>query len=317
MHQHDCMKRRLLYAASQAYEPELETMGRTVGWSERPITVTREVEGRPIDLALVGPVDEGVVVAFRGSLPPFFAGRHDGWRVLLDWLADDLALCVEERTYPGGVHLGFAEAMQRLWHDADGLPGVRRAVQHFLDAGTPRHLFVTGHGKGGALANLFACRAAGLADWRDMGISVATIAAARVGDGAFARAYAKSRIVCLRYEVPGDPIPHLPPSAKGPAWALALARAAFPLLETQDYHSVGVAMAAPEATGGVTARLRQLDATIRSGVLDWNALTPSLVAAHAICPKSGYDRLICSGETDGCSHGETAPSRTGGWKNAA
>jgi len=317
MHQHDCMKRRLLYAASQAYEPELETMGRTVGWTERPITVTRQVQGRAIDLALVGPVAEGVVVAFRGSLPPFFAGRHDGWAVLLDWLADGLAQCVEDRAYPGGVHLGFADAMQRLWHDADGLPGVRRAVQHFLDAGTPRHLFVTGHGKGGALANLFAWRAAGVADWRDMGVSVATVAAARVGDAAFARAYARSRIVCLRYELPGDPVPHLPPSPKGPTWALALARAAFPLLEPQDYHPVGVAMPAPEEAGGLTARLHQLAATIRSGVLDWSALTPSLVAAHAICPKSGYDRLICSGEPQRCSHGEAAPRPPRDWRRAA
>jgi len=317
MHQHDCMKRRLLYAASQAYEPELETMGRTVGWTGRPIVVTREMQGRTIDLALVGPVAEGVVIAFRGALPPFFAGRHDGWAVLLDWLADDLALCIEDRNYPGGVHLGFAEAMQRLWHDAEGAPGVRRAVQYFLDAGAPRHLFVSGHGKGGALANLFAWRASTLAGWRDMGVSVATIAAARVGDGAFARAYARSRIVCLRYELPGDPVPHFPPSPKGPAWALALARSAFPLLEPSDYQPVGVAMTLPEDAGGLAARLHQLAATIRSGVLDWSALTPSLVAAHAICPKSGYDRLICSGEADRCSHGETARPRGGDWRNAA
>jgi hypothetical protein len=316
MHQHDCMKRRLLYAASQAYEPELETMGRTVGWSDRPIVVKREVRGRTIDLALVGPVDDGVVIAFRGSLAPFFSGRHDGWAVLLDWLGDGRALCVEHRGYPGGVHLGFAEATERLWRDMGDLPGVRRAVQHFLDAGAERHLFVTGHSKGGALANLFAWRAASEPEWHDMGVSVATLGAARVGNATFARAYAQSRIVCLRYEVPGDPVPHLPPSPRSPGWALALGRLAFPPLEPLDYHPVGVAISAREEAGGIAARLREFAATIRTGALGLNALTPGLIAAHAICPNSGYDRLICTGEPDRCTHGEPH-AKDAGWERAA
>ena len=37
------------------------------------------------------------------------------------------------------------------------------------------------------------------------------------------------------------------------------------------------------------------------------ALTPAILSAHAICPGSGYDRLICDGEAV-CDHGQ-APKR--------
>lgn len=106
-----CMKRRLLYASSQAYQPRMEVHARSVGWIEPPIVVRREglIGHRTIDLALVGRVAEGVVIAFRGTLPPFFAGDNDGWSVLLDWLNDTMSLCIETADYPGGVHMGFAE----------------------------------------------------------------------------------------------------------------------------------------------------------------------------------------------------------------
>lgn len=200
---HDCMKRRLLYASSQAYQPNPEPPHRRVGWIEPPIVIRREtgLGHRPIDQALVGRVREGVVIAFRGSLPPLFSG-HDGWAVLLDWLNDSLSMCIEDSHYPGGVHLGFAESMGRLWDDWAGTPGVASAVAALLersarDDRAGRHLFLTGHSKGGALANLAAWRVSAVAPWRDIPISVATIAAARAGNGAFARAYAATRIACL------------------------------------------------------------------------------------------------------------------------
>uniref|UniRef100_UPI0013D10E0C lipase family protein n=1 Tax=Klebsiella pneumoniae TaxID=573 RepID=UPI0013D10E0C len=67
--------------------------------------------------------------------------------------------------YGGGVHFGFAESMHRLWHDAGSGPGVRTAIQAMLDQSlldrkARAHLFVTGHSKGGALANLAAMRSA-------------------------------------------------------------------------------------------------------------------------------------------------------------
>ncbi len=161
---------------------------------------------------------DGVVVAFRGSLPIAIDSEQDGWAVLLDWLNDGLAVCIETADYPGGVHLGFADLMRRLWSDAEGSPGVLSLVRGLLvrnamDGRAGRHLFLTGHSKGGALANLAAWRASQMPEWTDMPVSVATIAAARAGNGAFARDYATTRIACLRY---GDT---LRSGAAPPAWA--------------------------------------------------------------------------------------------------
>ncbi|WP_431469586.1 lipase family protein [Sphingosinithalassobacter sp. LHW66-3] len=300
----DCMKRRLLYAASQAYHPQMETVRRSVGWTAPPLVVQRRIElwQQPIDLALVGAVPDGVIVAFRGSLPPFFGGRHDGWTVLLDWLNGGLSVCRADPDYCGaGVHWGFAESMARLWNDSDEGPGVKSAVQTLLDRGARRHLFVTGHSKGGALANLAAYRAARLAGWRDMPISVATIASARAGNAAFAKAYAAERIACLRYELPGDPIPHLPIGPASPRWARQLARQVWPGLADSDYHSVGERVA-PADGSGVNPR----DWRTALAGINLARFTPSAIASHAICPDSGYDRLICLGET-GCTHGAAPP----------
>jgi hypothetical protein len=307
---HDCMKRRLLYASSQAYQPMMETMGRTVGWIGRPIVIQREaaLAHRTIDAALVGRVEEGVVVAFRGTLPPFFGGRHDGWTVLLDWLNDSMSVCVDRPEYGGGVHLGFAESMRRLWDDSDGQPGVRSAIQIMLDRGARRHLFVTGHSKGGALANLCAYRASRLDEWRDMAVSVATIAAARAGNAAFAESYAATRIVCLRYEIPHDLVPHLPPGPHTPAWVHGVARQIWPRLATTNYHPVGTRV----STGAVQHKpwhgarpRRRLTSLLGRARMRLDAITPHILTAHAICPKSGYDQLICTGED--CDHGVRKP----------
>lgn len=304
-----CMKRRLLYAASQAYQPRMEVAHRPVGWLEPPLVIRREVAlgHRTIDQAIVGRVPEGVVVAFRGTLAPFFGSGHDGWSVLLDWLNDSLSLCVSAPEYGGGVHLGFADSTRRLWEDADGTPGVREAVQRMLDQSlldrrARRHLFVTGHSKGGALANLAAMRAAGAHEWRDMPVSVATIAAARAGNADFARAYAATRIACLRYEMAHDLIPHLPPGPRTPDWIRALVHPLAPRLASFDYHPVGLQVSGhgPAHQPWTNSRRRRPRLFDRRG-LSLAALMPSVLAAHAICPDSGYDRLVCTGEH--CAHG--------------
>jgi len=313
------MKRRLLYASSQAYQPAMHVQGRGVGWIEAPFVVRRETAlgGREIDQAIVGRTPEGVVVAFRGSLPPFFGGGHDGWDVVLDWLNDALSLCLEDSNYGGGVHFGFSESMRRLWNDAGSGPGVRTAIQAMLDQSlldrrARRHLFVTGHSKGGALANLAAMRAVQAKEWADLPVSVATIAAARAGNAEFAASYERTRIACLRYEMPGDIVPHLPLSPATPGWARKIAKGVFPKLALADYRPVGVLVSPPvmpkagyQAWVGSRRPVRRLLDRRGSGL---DALAPAILSAHAICPGSGYDRLICEGEVSACDHGE-APAR--------
>lgn len=69
-------------------------------------------------------------------------------------------------------------------------------------------LYVTGHSKGGAMANIAATRfvAAGIKPY------VCTFEAARAGDPAFAEGYAKLVANAVRYEFQDDIVPHLPPS---------------------------------------------------------------------------------------------------------
>jgi hypothetical protein len=314
MPMHDCMKRRLLYASSQAYQPAMLVQGRGVGWIEAPFVVRRETAlgQREIDQALVGRTAEGVVVAFRGSLPPFFGSAHDGWDVVLDWLNDAFSLCIEDSHYGGGVHFGFAESMRRLWSDAGSGPGVRTAIQAMLDQSlldrkARRHIFVTGHSKGGALANLAAVRAASVGEWSDVPLSVATIAAARAGNADFAASYENSRIACLRYEMPGDVVPHLPLSPNTPGWARKIAKGVFPKLAAADYRPVGLLVTPPPAPrGGHQAwagSRRPVKRLLDRRGIGLEALTPAILTAHAICPGSGYDRLICDGEAL-CDHGE-------------
>ncbi|WP_332804255.1 lipase family protein [Sphingomonas sp. RT2P30] len=308
-----CMKRRLLYACAEAYEPEGVPVARAVGWLEAPIVIRRTSEiGRSLtDQALVGRVREGVVVAIRGSLTPFAGGGQDRLAVLLDWLNDSLSICIEVPHYGGGVHLGFADAMSRLWDDAgeecDASPGIGSAIQTLLDRsatdGAARpHLFVTGHSKGGALANLAAYRAARLLAWRAVPISVATIAAPRVGNAAFARAYAAERIACLRYEISADIVPQLPPGPQTPPWLSALARRLIPRLAPGDYHPVGLRVGSERTDGsGATAWIVQLARALSLDGVAPVLGSPAALAAHTISPHSLYDRLVCTGEAH-CAH---------------
>ncbi|NML06709.1 lipase family protein [Sphingomonas sp. G-3-2-10] len=310
---HDCMKRRLLYAASQTYQPRMEVEQRRVGWIEPPMVIGRQtpVTHREIDLALVGRVKEGVVVAFRGSLPPYIgsSSAEDGWAVVLDWLNDGLSVCVQDPAYPGGVHLGFADSIRRLWEDADGAPGVGSAIRMQLERGAREHLFLTGHSKGGALANLAAYRAATTGAWGAIPVSALTIAAARAGNGSFARAYAATRIACLRYEMPSDLVPHLPPGPETPAWVNGIVGALVPGLAAQDYHPVGMkvterpGMAAKHKRWAGSRRKSMLAGLLGRRGIGLGVLAPGVVTAHAICPDSGYDQLICTGEGD-CHHGK-------------
>ena len=304
-----CMKRRLLHASAQAYQALTPDSQNAVGWLEPPVVVRRnaEIGRRTIDLALVGRVREGVVVAIRGSLPPFPRNGQDGFAVLLDWLNDSLSLCIEAPEYGGGVHLGFADSTYRLWEDADGQPGIRRAIQMMLDvnrfdrAARP-HLFLTGHSKGGALANLAAMRAARLDQWRAMPISVATIAAPRAGNAAFARAYAAERIDCLRYEISSDIVPHLPPGPQTPRWLRRMAHDLVPRLALSDYHAVGVRVSGERGDRAwAGAWLAYLAGLFSRDGIRLMLRSPSALAAHAISPQSTYDRLICRGEVD-CTH---------------
>jgi len=195
----DC---RLLSASSCAYNID-RTGGFTppqpyfgaAGFQPDPIAIVGGPDN--INACLVGKNGDGVIVAFRGTLVPDI---HD-LPSLLDWMQDFDAIPLSIDGMPGKIHTGFWRGLETIWD------GVLAAVQPLLTTPSGKlPLYVTGHSKGGGLAQLAAMRfqLAGMSPQR-----VCTFASPRVGDQAFAAAY-DAAIVGIRYEYTDDIVPHLP-----------------------------------------------------------------------------------------------------------
>src|SRR3984957_5039208 len=197
---------RLLGAAQQAYE--VVAAGPTpnspatpapppsslVGWLAPPAALVAGDD--QINAALVGQPASEIIVAYRGT-EPFDSLDHQ--RMVMDWLTDLDAPLINSPNVPGSVHQGFSHGCDQLW------AWVLAQVQAQPTKTKP--LYVTGHSKGGALADIAAVKfvAAGLTPF------VCTFEGARAGDQAFADGYAKLVLHSTRYEYQGDIVPHLPP----------------------------------------------------------------------------------------------------------
>jgi hypothetical protein len=197
---------RLLCAARHAYD--ITASGDVAGTSDSArIGFIDAIEGFAvgidrIDAGLVGETAEAIIVAFRGTLP---ADSPDHAQAILDWADDCDALLVADPGVPGCVHQGFLGALTALW------PGIEPAVKARSAASPSKPVYLTGHSKGGPLANLAAMR---LRSALPAGtpILVATFAGVRPGDPAFAAAYDAAIPHSARYEFADDIVPHLPPS---------------------------------------------------------------------------------------------------------
>jgi hypothetical protein len=70
-----CLRRHLLYASVQAYHP------RSPSYSSAPprwLAPPLEIDAPRIDFALAGRFAEGIVIAFRGTLPPLDPAQTPG-----------------------------------------------------------------------------------------------------------------------------------------------------------------------------------------------------------------------------------------------
>jgi hypothetical protein len=284
-----CIKRRLLFACRQTYKDAPPGKGTPVGWESAPWAFT---SGRDdIDHVLVGRVPEGIVVAFRGTLAPF-SDSTPAQRAARDWINNIEFLARDNPTYPGRVHAGFARSVNGLW------PSIKQAIRDLIRPGVPNTLYITGHSKGGALANLAAWRALGT-EGLDPPIRVFTIAAARAGNEDFRTAYhAHGGIRCLRYEAARDVVPLVPLGGDTPRWAKPLIRAVWGPLGDNHYVSVGKRVPASAGVLAVFgANLRALGPRSLGG-----DFLRELAAAHSIDSGTEYDTLVCDGEP-GCTHG--------------
>jgi triacylglycerol lipase len=151
--------------------------------------------------------DDVVLVSFRGTRP------DDP----LDWATDLRVMCDTGKSWDGTrVHEGFSAALDSIWSTGTtrGSEGLYDVVRSRLmeDGHLSRHLWLTGHSLGGALALL--------ASWRfaSKGLPVSGVSvygSPRVGDEAFAARYdqllGKER--CQRFIYNRDLVPRLPPRA--------------------------------------------------------------------------------------------------------
>jgi hypothetical protein len=252
------------------------------GFLQPPATFVGGFEA--IDACLAGTIPDGVVLAFRGTLP-FDIQRHP---TLVDWLNDFNANPIAAAGIPGFVHPGFLGAVNALWDRA--LAEVTRQ-QAGAAAGQP--LLITGHSKGGAMAPLAA--------WQyhsatQLPVKVVGFAAAKTGDRTFRDEYNET-IDHTRYEYADDIVPHLPPSSGGfldVLSSLPIIGARYSGLQRFDYERVGV--------------LRFIDS---SGTIEDDSLTlpaeralslvrliarqrfNQIAADHSILCGSGYMTAVC------------------------
>jgi hypothetical protein len=287
-----CIRRRLLFACRQTYADDPPPAGTAVGWRAPPLFLTAGPNG--IDRALIGRVDEGVVLAFRGTLAPFVEDSHGSGQVALDWINNVEFLPRENRLYPGQVHAGFASSVERLWSQ------IVAAIEVLVAHGAPNRLYISGHSKGGALAALAGWRALSIAGLREP-VRVCTIAAARSGNEDFRTAYqAHGGISCRRYESPLDIVPFVPPGTDTPGWGKLIIRRLWQHLGDENYVPVGTRVLARPTLGDAFAAARRYLGGLGIGPLRRNYL-PLLASAHDISSGSGYDALICDGDP-GCAH---------------
>jgi hypothetical protein len=202
---------RLLCAAQQTYR--INTSGTVpaspltpapppsslVGWKEPPQCCVSGDDG--ISAVMVGETGDEtngeVIVAYRGT-EPFDSLDHE--RMLLDWIDDFMVPLVNAPNIPGSVHYGYSHGVNELW---SWLEGQLKTLPT-----TKKPLYVTGHSKGGGMANIAAVKLVA-ADYTPY---VCTFEAARCGDPAFADGFNAQVKHATRYEYQDDIVPFLPPS---------------------------------------------------------------------------------------------------------
>jgi hypothetical protein len=199
-----------------------------IGFGSSPVVLVAGEDD--IDACLIGTTPQGVIVAFRGTIPPDI---HDQ-QSLLDWFSDLTDEPIAVPGIPGKIHEGFWEGLNALWE-----PMVAEIKKQMNGAGKPLPLYITGHSKGGAMSSLAAYRLK-----VEVGIAPAavyTYAAPHPGDTAFAEQYQQTILNHVRYEYGNDIVPHLVPDA-----TFIDAMAAIPDIgrffkgmEQWDYYPVG------------------------------------------------------------------------------
>ena len=284
---------RLLCAAQQAYEiqvtgpapasPPTPTPRPSdlVLWYGVPQCEAVDDGPRGINAGLVGrTVNNETIVAFRGT-EPFNSLDHE--RMVLDWIQNFLLIPLgPSPDVVGSVHQGFSHAVDGLW---DWL------LQQLGPPNPARPLYVTGHSKGGAMANIAAVKLA-VHGYTPL---VCTFEAARAGDVDFAADFNAKVVNATRWEFQNDIVPLLPPTdallqyVKQLSFLTWLASAAIPSyvpvgdLRFIDWQN-NVVGDTPKLQAQRAAHLmEELDKLNCGQVIDDHSIAPGSGAAAVIC----------------------------------
>jgi hypothetical protein len=240
-----------------------------------------------IDACLVGTTDQGVVLAFRGTVPPNIRNQES----MLDWISDLTDNPIAAPGILGKVHEGFWQGLSSLWE-----PMVKEIKQQMNAGGKALPLYITGHSKGGAMSSLAALRLKVEEDINPA--AVYTYAAAHPGDTTFASQYQLEIPNHIRYEYGNDIVPHIVPDA---AFIDAIAHIPelgkfFKGMETWDYTHVGTLQFIDWNKKAIVGdppylqmeRLARLVGAIAECQFE------AIVAAHSASCGGGYMGGVCS-----------------------
>jgi hypothetical protein len=237
-----------------------------------------------INACLVGTAADGVVVAFRGTLPFDLSSPPAD----LDWIDDFDQDPTPSVDFPGPVHEGFLGSLATLWD------GVVAAVERLrVGSLAAQPVLITGHSKGGAMAALAAWK---LQMGRKIPVKVVTFASAKAGDLAFVNAY-NAQIDHTRYEYGDDIVPHLPPSNGVILDALEMLAASGAVvadLQRFDYVQAGVLRYITKSNqivpdSGLLPLKRHVGLALE--ILEFRF--DAIVQAHSIVCGSGYMTAVC------------------------
>lgn len=267
---------RLLCACELAYQSDQSIYRDGVGFQSPPAFCSSGSNA-----CLIGKNQDGIIVAFRGTLPIDDRTKPFSTR-LLDWCVDFDAVLVKDKNLPGLVHAGFDDAVNSLWQ------WIVSTVQR-LDASS---IYFTGHSKGGAMAALATMR------WLHEFFkipNVVTFGSARPGDVDFATEFQANIVTCRRWENRNDIVPYLPPSLP---FSSLLVKASEHLFDELDYRSVG-SLSYIDGRGEITTPTSMAAAAVleseRLADLGKMFLTVDLddiLEDHYIDLGSGYQRAI-------------------------
>jgi len=210
---------RMLAAANAAYlidgngnftppSPGTNPIYDAVGWTGTPTAIvgTSGLDNQDLNACLVGTSGDGVVVAFRGTLP---LTTPPTFEEIMDWLQDFLVgPCTDStiQTWGSGVmvHPGWWDAVE----------SIASKLRTQLQSLNPQKgsFYFTGHSKGGPLASIAAMNYAMPSAGQTLPV-LYTFASPRPGNTAFANAFASAGLTQTRYENINDIAPLLPPSA--------------------------------------------------------------------------------------------------------